>query len=481
MIINGVDLGKYMRIKSINRQLAPSVENLVFDVPGMHGAHHIRNIRKTRKIEVEFTIIGNSVLDRIEKAHIIAGYVTSEQDMTIILPDEPDKVYIGSLSGETDLDEILHIGQGTLTFFCSDPHILDTDVQSAQFDANGQLTIVNDGTAETYPSFSIAFNQSTTFFEIVNHTTEKRVRLGFPIEVEQTAIEREELVLHDTMASTSGWQQGSIIDNGVITGQMASDGQRFYVEDYGEGDPGKWYGPALKRSFTQLQDFRIEMYGRINNLIGQVGRLQLYLLDPNDRVVGMIGMQDANVSMPINYGMARIGAYGTGYPLLYQTAMTPSAWNNFNGIFRLERIGNRWTSYIARIDAQGQLSWMSTRHFTDVEAQFMQRVSQVQIHMGVFKPNSGPDYEPVELSASEIKVYRINEPQSLQEIPIIAHAGDVYDVNNGLNRVLRNGEPLNQIIALGNEFFALEKGSNRLEVFPKGIADITMSWRRRWV
>ena len=111
----------------------------------------------------------------------------------------------------------------------------------------------------------------------------------------------------------------------------------------------------------------------------------------------------------------------------------------------------------------------------------MQRVSQVQIHMGVFKPNSGPDYKPVELGASEVKVYRINEPQSLREIPIIAHAGDVYDVNNGLNRVLRNGEPLNQIIALGNEFFALEKGSNKLGVFPKGIADVTMSWRRRWV
>ena len=344
MIINGVDLSHYIRIKRINRQLAPSVENIVFDVPGMHGAHHIRNIRKARKIEVEFAIIGNSVPDRIEKAHIIAGYVTSEQDMTLILPDEPDKVYIGSLSGETDLDEILHIGQGTLTFFCSDPHILDTDVQSAPFDANGQLTIVNDGTAETYPSFSIAFNQSTTFFEIINYTTGKRVRLGFPIEVEQTAIDREELILHDTMASTSGWQQGSIIDNGVITGQMASDGQRFYVENYGEGEPGKWYGPALKRSFTQLQDFRIEMYGRINNLIGQVGRLQLYLLDPNNRLVGMIGMQDANVSMPINYGMVRIGPHSTGHTLLYQTAMTPSAWNDFNGIFRLERIGNRWTS-----------------------------------------------------------------------------------------------------------------------------------------
>jgi hypothetical protein len=237
----------------------------------------------------------------------------------------------------------------------------------------------------------------------------------------------------------------------------------------------------LKRSFTQLQDFRIEMYGRINNLIGQVGRLQLYLLDPNDNVVGMIGMQDASPSMPLNHGMVRIGPYSTGHTLLYQTAMTPSAWNDFNGIFRFERIGNRWTSYIAKIDAQGRHSWMSTRYFTDVEARFMQKVSQIQVHIGTFKPVSGPDYEPVEPSASEVRVYRINEPQSPQEIPYIARSGDVIDVYNGLNRVELNGEPLNQIIALENKFFALERGTNHLEVFPKGIADVTMTWRRRWV
>lgn len=476
MIVNGVDLSEYMRIKRINRQLAPSVENIVFDVPGMHGAHHIRNIRKARKIEVEFTVIGNSVSDRIEKAHIIAGYVTSEQDMTIILPDEPEKVYIGSLSGETNLDEILHTAQGTLTFFCSDPHILDDTEQTAQFNANGQLTVLNDGTAETYPSFSIAFNQPTTFFEIVNLTTEKRVRLGFPIEVEQTPIDPQELILHDTMASTSGWQSGVQVDGGTISGQFESDGEKFYVSDFGTGS--SWHGPALKKSLSEeVQDFRIDTKITLNNSVGEVGRVEVYLLDANDNIIGKIALKDSRSNSQLNSVEARAGALNDGFYFISEAGDNPGVWNDFDGMLRIERQGNRWGAYIAKISPGGVHYARRTRFYTDFAQQFMNKLASVQVHIA-----TSSDYQPCDMSINEMRVYKLNQPQDQQqEIPYIVHANDVVDIDNGLNRVLRNGEPLPQIVDVSTDFFPLEKGSNVLEVFPKDIATVTAKWRRRWV
>src|SRR5690606_41621434 len=106
MIVNGVDLSGLMKIRQINRQLAPNIDNIIFDVPGRHGAYHVRNVRKMRRIVVDFVIVGDSVEERVEKAHRLASHLATENDLTLGFPDEPNRMYIGSLAGETDLDEV---------------------------------------------------------------------------------------------------------------------------------------------------------------------------------------------------------------------------------------------------------------------------------------------------------------------------------------------------------------------------------------
>jgi len=484
MHINGIDVSGLMRIKRINRRLAPTIENLVFDVPGRHGMYHIRNQLKQRRIDIDFDIIGTSTADRIEKAHALAGILASQNDLTIILPDEPQKMYIGSLSGDTDLEEIMHLARGTISFICSDPYALDVSTQSASFGTSSLLTVSNTGTAETYPVFEITFNAPTTFFEIRNHSsiypatgTPRAIMLGSAAsDFEQTPVDPMTLLIHDTMGSTSGWQAGVSVDGGIITGQMASDGQRFYASDFGSGS--EWHGPALRRVLsTPVQDFLLQARIKLNNLVGQSGRVEIYLFDVNDRAVGKIALKDNSSRAQLNTFEARAGELTGGTYFVAEKGDTPGVWNNFDGILELERNGNRWRAYIAKVRPDGTHYARRTRFFTDTQGLYAAQVSSVQVHIAV-----GANYEPCDMSIDELRFYRINQVQQTTQVPYIAYQGDVIQVDCGLNRVLLNGRPSNHIVALENHFFALEKGQNLLELFPKGItSNVQVTWRRRWV
>ena len=482
MIINGVDISALIRIRQINRQLAPSIENQIFDIPGRHGAYHIRNLRKLRRIEVDYAIVGEDVADRIEKAHQLAGLLATEDDLTIVLPDEPDRVYFGSLSGETDLDEVRHTAQGVLVFVCADPYAVAIDESTGVFDSNGELTAINEGSAETYPKFTVTFTEQTTHFEILNHDlidpatgTPQAIRLGMPEDIEQTPVDPLTLVLHDTMGSTSGWQAGVSVDGGVIAGQMASDGTKFYASDFGTGSD--WHGPALRRILASpVQDFIMEARVQLNNLIGQSGRVEIYLFDQNDQVIGKIAIKDSKANSRLNYVEARAGGLAGGTYFIAEAGDNPGVWNNFDGVLRLERNGARWQAYVAKIAPDGTHYARRTRYLTDSLGQYMNALASVQVHIA-----AGGEYEPTEMSISELRVYRINQVQEDQEVPYIAYPGDVIEIDCGLNRVTRNGAVANQIIALENQFFPLRVGQNTLELFPKGAAEVEASWRRRWV
>lgn len=483
MIVNGVDLSGLMKIRQINRQLAPNIDNIIFDVPGRHGAYHVRNVRKMRRIEVDFVIVGDSVEDRVEKAHRLASHLATENDLTLVFPDEPNRMYIGSLSGETSLDEIRHTAQGVLVFVCADPYAVAADESTGVFDSNGELTVINEGNVEAFPKFTLTFTAPTTHCEIINHSvtdpltgTPQAIRLGFPLDVEQTPVDPQTLVLHDTMGSTSGWQAGVSVDGGVIAGQMASDGQRFYASSFGTGS--EWHGPALRRILADpIQDFMVEARIRLNNLVGQSGRVEVYLFDQTDTAIGKAALRDSKPNSRLNYFEARAGRLIDGTYFLAEAGDNPGVWNDFDGVLQIERIGNRWRAYIAKIAADGTHYARRTRFFTDSLRQYMSALASVQVHIGV-----GADYEPCDMHISELKVYRINQVDEEQEAPYIAYPGDVIEVDCGLNRVTHNGAVANQIITLENQFFPLKTGQNMLEILPKGITSkVEATWRRRWV
>jgi len=361
----------------------------------------------------------------------------------------------------------------------ADPYKYSDEEYSTSFTSSGAA--VNEGTAEAYPYFKVNVNEQITNLTLTNHNnltpqeTPRQIILGRASTPEEERVEREELVMHDTMNSVAGWQEASEVDNGHITGEMAADSERgFYADRYGEVvEQGRFQGPSLIRSIgSNLQDFRADIRLEQLNSAAETGMIEVYFRDVNGNRVAKIGFEDPFLGASQNQGKARIGDHD-----IYVIPSQLTGWNDFDGIMRIERVGDVWRLYFAKIQPDGSHTWVSsTRGFTGVSGSSSNPITHVQVAIRIYPLSSSTTQ-----SVKEIKMYRINDTSSTStpRIPIIGKSGDVFEIDAATGMVMKNGEEF-QEVSLNTEFFSLIEGVNALEAYPPGALSTEVTWHNRF-
>lgn len=467
MFFNGLDLSNYLRIKEIRgRGITPYEINLL-NVQGKTGAYFDGIERKDRVLEIDANIISNNREEMYQKIDVLNGVLSVNEPVPIQLPGEENKTYYGIPAESSEDEEFFFMHKGTLVIICPDPHKYGNEIETTS------LTIENEGTAKADPIFKLDVLAPITFATVQNQNGEYMM-IGQPIDVDSITFQEKELILSDPMDSTVGWTTGTQIDNGTVSGTMASSGSEFVVSDWGaEEGTAKWYGPALKKSLSeQLQDFQVDI--RVQNIdeAEQVGRVEMYLLDVNDNIIGRITLKDAWTDYSRNRGEARAGSESNGHYLLREDYA--GSWHDFRGMLRLERIGNQWTSYIAKIDETGKHRSRETRRFTDTENKYMEKVAQVQVSIAKFGT-----YESTQSSIYDLKVWKLNDPSQFG-IPYIADAGDEITFDHKEKLILINGEPRKDLKQFGASYFGLYPGYNQLSVMPSDSFNITSKYQEKF-
>lgn len=430
-------------------------------VPGMPGAH-----LQSTTIEplIIYQPIGFKVSNdehALQLKDELASWLYTEEPVPLVFDDEPGRTYYAVIQNTIeDFTKFLKQRKGTLEFLCLDPYGYGPE-KTAIFPSDA-VNLTNHGTAEADPIFEMEVLQPVTFAMIQNQKGEYQM-VGRPVDVDSVPFNETELIKHDTMSTTTGWTTAAQVDNGVLSGTMVSDGNKFIVSNFGSSSEGKWYGPALKTSLPeQLQDFRMDAL--VNNLNGndKVGRVDLYLLDANSHIIGSIRIVDAWENIKRNRGRAYIQNGTKQHHLINLSDVSDSGeiWNDFDGILRLERIGTKWLAYIGKIREDGTHHARRIVRFDDVAQDFMTRIAQIQIHIGKFGP-----FEHSQMSVKDLKVWKINNPEDNQ-IPYIAYMGDIITFDHKNNDILINGESRKDLKNFGGRFFKLEKGMNQLIVQP---------------
>lgn len=471
---DGIDSSQYFLVTKIRRSVVPPIKDKLVVVPNRPGAYDFGWDYQVREIEVDIAIKAQTIPELRQKVRDIAKWLTTSEAKPLIFSDEPDKMYYARLSGDTNLDQMAELGQGTLKFICPDPYAYAASPTTLQV-ASSPFTVNNPGTADTYPVITVAFSQPATFFGI---TKEKEyVMVGSPESVEEAPFVEQELVLWDECADLSAWQTGTILDGtGVISGSMGTANGYFYVTDYGTGSG--WHGPALKRSLpAPIQDFRVDTLVVQNNLVGETGRVEVYLLDVNGAVIGKIMIGDYWKDSKLNWIEARAGAYGVGHYWYAEYGAYKGILNNFLGLLRIERRGNRWYAYFGMIDPYpgGRHTTRTGRYWVDVNNQFNAQLAQVEIHMGKYG-TTAPNWHQID----DIKVYKFNQPGTAQ-VPYIVQAGDILEIDCLEAVVRKNGQPFMQAVDLGSSFFSLMPGDTELAYATNGSGTIAVSYRARWI
>src|SRR5690606_31328558 len=149
------------------------------------------------------------------------------------------------------------IYQATLTFICPDPYkygpekVYQTDQDT--------FIVENEGTAEAEPIIELTATEKATFAMVSNG--EEYMMIGKPAEVDEQIVDTKTRVLTERGETLDTWtSEGTQFDNGLVTGQLGTDGTGIHPLTY--GDPGSWqgwYGPALLKEISPIQDFEVEM------------------------------------------------------------------------------------------------------------------------------------------------------------------------------------------------------------------------------
>jgi predicted phage tail component-like protein len=453
------------------------VQRNILKVPGLPGGYLQSTETDVRVLEVPVLIRGDNLTHLQRVKEDLAAWLVTDEPKELIFDDDPTRTYYAVVDDTVDFEEIVKFGKGTIKFICPDPYIYGPEqTVNIPYDGNEQTVIVqNNGSAPTYPKFTVTFNQPTTFLDIITPTD--YMRIGKPASVKDTAIEKEQKILDDNMTTMTGWGSATYVDDGVVTGTMNSDGNDFYASSYGTGTG--WHGPAVKKSLSQtVQDFRVEAYFKQYNAgyTRLIGRAEVYLLDANNAVIAKIAMMDAWDGVASNKAEVRLGDSMSPHYMINTTGKTKTWWNDFQGVIKLTRIGKRFTAYIANITTDGKNKHYRTWFvgYTDVDEKYQMPLAQVQLHLGAYGT-----YPPTNQAFQRIRVYKINQ-NTEQQIPYIAQAGDIIEIDHAKNLITKNGEDFLFTKDFGANFFALERGQTEIAVHPAGVATVQMTFRERW-
>jgi phage-related protein len=451
---------------------SPNLNRNKLTIPGRPGAYLTNTKEEERHVKISLQIETDSIQEFDALKHTIFDLFYSEDAFSIIRDITPDKEIFVMQEGEFDIENISDSdGEFEITLTMLDPYIYGPE-KEAIFPSD-VVSLNYEGTAPGDPVFELEVLQPVTFAMIQNQNNEYMM-IGKPVNVEeQVPVQREERIFWSEADSLTGWATGSGID-GTVTGNIATDGYRFYPSSYGTGSG--WHGPAIKTSLPEvLEHFRVDALVDFYNSGPSVGRVEIYLLDDAGAVIGKIALKDITANYAETYGEARIGDSTINYHLIDQIGNTPTTWNNFYGMLRIGRYDGEWFAYIAKIDPNtGVHSARMYRSWKDTAGQFTKKLAQIMVHFGQMGT-----YTPATLKLHDIKVFKWN-PITQSEIPYIAREGDVITFDHKEKNILINGESRLDLKDFGARFFKLKSGENTLVVYPEQSFNVTCRYRERF-
>jgi predicted phage tail component-like protein len=475
LYLNDIVSPDYLVIEKIDNQFLPDISIQSTKIPGKTGEVNQGTELGVRVISVDIAIIGTSKANLDDRERELTTWLFYDAPKKLQLPNN-SKYYLAQVS-DAKIENTLIFGRGTITFLCTDPLAYSTTQKVISFAPadTDPVAITNSGNEDAFPQISLTFNASTTEFAFV--TDDQYFYLGNPAPVDTTtAAAQRTMILQDQGTTTAGWSSGILVDGGSITGAFASDGNVIYPNSYGTGST--WHGPALVKSLGQeLQDFSVEYFINFKETKpNQLGRVEIYLLDINNAVIGKMAVVDATAKGKAGRVEARLGP-SSGGRYIVSSEIGKEFYTNFYGRLYLQRIGQKYTFQIGKIDSNYNYFARFNQVFYDVSNTFQKKLAAIQIHMGQYNTNT---FIPT-VNMNEVRVWNENTLTSTQ-VPNIFESGDTLMVDSATGTIWKNGEPnFNLLGDLSSDFIKLKPGVTNLAITSPIVSSGSVTFRERWL
>ncbi|MET3203228.1 UNVERIFIED_ORG: putative phage tail component-like protein [Bacillus proteolyticus] len=462
------------------------LDHMFLEVSHYPGGRLLRTQTKMRKILVPIALLYDSAEEAEKLKEEIADWLVTDQPCELIFDDEKDRTFLAVVDETLDLDQLVDLGEGTLTFICPMPYKLGKE-QTVDFkkDVSGLVASVqNKGTVHSNPIIEIDITKPNTFLDVWFGETSLNdrdyFRIGMPLKTVETPVERNQRLIWDEMATTVGWSKVSSMEDGEPVGEMKSDKYQFYCSDFGTAGKG-WHGAAVKKSIPggPVQDFIMQAYVTCKSKkINEMGRVEIAILDENSKVLSKIAMNDLFWQAEQNFGTMVIGYDNKPgkIGLIYESGDYPNTWNQYFGRLWIARTGNVWEAYISKFlpgtekdDSERFARW------TDEKNYHMEKAAQIQISIMQFQ-----DVPPVEaMSVSDLKFWKVNL-NTKNTPPYIVDVGDKVVIDTENSHVTIEGKNAINIKDIFSNFPVINRGTNKLEIMPSDIGTARVKYRERF-
>ncbi|MFE9078667.1 distal tail protein Dit [Bacillus mobilis] len=498
IIFNGINLEEYFdetyqkgffMVNDIRGRGILSDEINQLKVPHRPGSYYLSKRTPERVLEIDFSLKGVSLFELRKRIDELNDLLNTDVPVEISFTDEPGLVYYGIKESVEEKLEKSNIHQATITIICPMPYKLgktNTHTFTQEWSTETTSYFTNKGSVEAPALIEMTVKKPSTFLDVwFGEYPHKRdyFRIGYPLTVEENTVQERERVMWDEMATPIGWTP--------VTGQFeemkgtgsfkSRDGHALYCEDYGK-EVG-FYGAIAKKNIpgSPLQDFEMEAWMTLKSKnIGEMGRVEVLLLDETSNVVARINMNDLYATAEITRAYMKIGNSGTpnSFRKLVDTSGGYSTtFNQFRGRVRIARRGKEWSVYVAKfIDGTETDGASLVERWIDETGNPMTERKIAQVMIAICKWDN---YQPInEIQIDDLKVWKVNKVPSNTQ-PYIFDTGDKIVIDTEKSLVTINGKNAINIKEFFSNFPIIIRGDNRIDIMPPDV-NATISYRERY-
>lgn len=477
IVFNGVRNPKFMKVRSIGHSALPPISSTTITVPGRAGSIDLeREVIADRRIDVEVLIISEDKNMLPKQLELLSKWLFHKSAKELVLGDNPGRKYYAKLDGNTDFSEILRVGQGTISFLCTDPYIYGADREVVLPDLTTQeiISIVNNGTHDTPPYIELNVVQDSTLLGVV--ANEEYVEIGQSQTVDDEKPPYDPKVLYDPCRSLNGWVKSEGLYLATVTEQefqVGTDGERFEPKGrlVDETETTNWYGPAYqKQCSTNTQNFEANINFYFTRSGDKEknghGKLTMMLRDVDNRDMACVRVYDNDAKdNSVRCEFILLNPSGAT-KVVKRDVVFPKKFKEIFGTVYIRRRGTSWTVKVDRVAGRSHTTILSA-NYTDSGKQYNRKLRYFQIGFVRWKK-----LPPCYMAVSHIDIRSLDKaPQISSDTEIVVTAGDKVTIDNATGKVYRNDSLLLRGLNPSSTFIKLESGLNNLGFYPQGVVN----------
>lgn len=467
------------------------------EVGALDGARYRRKRYPSRTIVVGYQLIAEDN-GAFRNVYNKLNALLDEEQATLIFADEPDKFFIGTKQGSSEVPTGKNAIASELEFYCADPFKYSVEEFTAKPTADGGKTFVvsYNGTYKAFPSFQAKMKSDNGMIGFVNES-KKILQFGDPDETDGETYKKSEMVtnykdrriwakdtkwtddtgnnfLHDT-SKTAGKLSVMDVYDGTQGLYLASSGYATTANKNGWNGAMKTI-PIVDSNGTKGS---ANLYCYVNSwfetgLMGQTGCQAVAFCDTNGKMICCQEIYKNDMSG--NTAAMCMWVGGNKPRVVKKYTFEPCYRDDSNPYNRL-----RGDSDILKSGEKIRFYWFGGyKEFTVPELKDT-KVCSVKLYIGQWGARDTGNQFVTRNYFRGISI-RIDNVEKWRDIPNKFAANQILTADCSNGDVTLQGLPRQDLGALGNDWegFYLKPGTNQIECIASNWAtqpEFTMKYR----